>query len=76
MDSALDKEDFLCRARAYLADKILATGREHSYEEALRYFVVAVANNQRASPNLIEGYQNLLIIEAAEESAKSGRIVA
>ncbi len=49
----------------YFLDKILAPSREPSYQAALLHFVTAVRNNQPASPDFLDGYRSLAVIEAA-----------
>jgi predicted dehydrogenase len=56
--------------------KILAPGNEPSYGAALAHFVAAARANQPASPDLQDGYRSLAVLEAAEESARTGRPVA
>lgn len=60
----------------YFLEKILAPSREPSYEAAFRHFVSAIRNHQPATPDLVDGYRSLAVIEAAEASAKEGRIVS
>jgi predicted dehydrogenase len=59
----------------YLWKRIIASSLEPSYAEALAHFVVAVQEKQPASPDFMDGYISLAIVEAAEESARSGRII-
>ncbi|MFI5323070.1 MAG: Gfo/Idh/MocA family protein [Thermodesulfobacteriota bacterium] len=59
-----------------LIDKILATGREPSFELAISHFVSAMRGLQKASPDLLDGYKCLAVLEAAEESARTGRVIA
>jgi myo-inositol 2-dehydrogenase / D-chiro-inositol 1-dehydrogenase len=59
-----------------LGDKILATGREPSFELAISHFVSAVRGLHEASPDLHDGYRCLAVLEAAEESARTGRVIA
>jgi len=61
---------------SYRLDKILAPSREPSYQAALTHFVAAARGNQPASPNFWDGYRSLAIIEAAEESARTGAVVS
>lgn len=58
-----------------LKDRILATGREPSFESALGHFASAVCGNHDVSPDLKDGYACLAVIEAAEKSAETGRVV-
>jgi len=59
-----------------LKDRILFPGKEPSFELALRHFVSAVKGEVAASPDLLDGYKCLTILEAAEESAQTGRAVS
>jgi predicted dehydrogenase len=60
----------------YTLQKLLAPGNEPSYRAALAHFVAAVRAGQPASPDLRDGYRSLQVVEAAEESARTGRPVA
>ena len=60
----------------YLKEKIFAPGSEPSYRAALAHFVSAALNNQSTSPDFWDGYQTLAVIEAAEESARTKRVVS
>jgi predicted dehydrogenase len=60
----------------YLLDKLRAPSREPSYRAALAHFVAAVQAGQPASPDFWDGYRSLAIIEAAEESSRTGQVVA
>lgn len=57
----------------YARGKLLAPTREPSYQAALLHFVEAVRANRPAGPDFWDGYRSLAVIEAAEESAKTGR---
>jgi myo-inositol 2-dehydrogenase/D-chiro-inositol 1-dehydrogenase len=57
-------------------DKIAAPGREPSYQAALSHFVAAARTNRPCSPDFGDGYRSLAVIEAAEESARTGRVVS
>jgi predicted dehydrogenase len=57
-------------------DRILAPGREPSFEAAFRHFASAVRGRHAASPDIADGYRCIAILEAAEESARSGRMVS
>lgn len=52
--------------------KLLAPGCEPSFATALAHFVHAARNGTPASPDLMDGYQSLAVIAAAEESARTG----
>jgi myo-inositol 2-dehydrogenase/D-chiro-inositol 1-dehydrogenase len=56
--------------------KLLQPKNEPSYKLALAHFVRAITENRPASPDLLDGYRSLAVIEAAEESARTGRIVS
>jgi predicted dehydrogenase len=56
--------------------KLLQPKNEPSYKLALAHFVKAATANRPASPDLLDGYRSLAVIEAAEESARTGRIVS
>ncbi len=55
--------------------KLRSPGYEPSYRAALTHFVEAVRTNRPPSPDLLDGYRSLALIEAAEESARTGRAV-
>lgn len=65
----------LIRSR-HLLNKILAPAREPSYQAALSQFIAAVRNRRPASPDFVDGYRSLAVIAAAEESARTGQVVA
>jgi myo-inositol 2-dehydrogenase / D-chiro-inositol 1-dehydrogenase len=60
----------------HVRDKIVAPAREPSYQAALAHFVEAARANRMCSPDLRDGCRSLAIIEAAEESAKTGRVIS
>jgi len=60
----------------YLKEKIFAPGSEPSYRAALAHFATAVRMDKHASPDFWDGYKSLAVIEAAEESAKTKRVVS
>jgi predicted dehydrogenase len=60
---------------SYLYHKLRSPWHEPSYRRSLQAFVSAVQGQQVASPDLMDGYRSLEVIEAAEESAKTGRVV-
>lgn len=60
---------------SYLWQKWRSPWHEPSYRHSLRAFVSAVQGHQAASPDLMDGYRSLEVIEAAEESARTGRVV-
>ena len=57
-------------------EKMKAPRREPSYKAALKHFVAAVRSNQRCSPDFADGYRSLAVLEAVEESARTGRVVS
>ncbi len=59
----------------YVWQKWRSPWNEPSYRRSLQAFVSAVQGQQVASPDLMDGYRSLEVIEAAEESAKTGRVV-
>lgn len=60
----------------YLVDKIRAPASEPSYGAALARFAKAVRANRPTEPDLLDGYHSLMVIEAAEESARTGLVVS
>jgi myo-inositol 2-dehydrogenase/D-chiro-inositol 1-dehydrogenase len=61
---------------SYLREKVLAPSNEPSYRVALSHFVAAALAKRPASPDFWDGYRSLAVIEAAEESARTGRMVS
>ncbi len=59
-----------------LRDRLLGTGREPSFELALGQFAAAVSGGLNPSPDLADAFSSLEVIEAAEESAATGRTVS
>ncbi|HML94123.1 MAG TPA: Gfo/Idh/MocA family oxidoreductase [Thermodesulfobacteriota bacterium] len=59
-----------------LKDRLLGTGREPSFELALGHFAASISGGFHPSPGLADGLASLKIIEAAEESAGTGRAVS
>ena len=59
-----------------IKDKLFAPGREPSFEIALSHFVSAVRGIEQARPDLIDGYKCLAVLEAAEESARTGHVIS
>jgi predicted dehydrogenase len=47
-----------------------------SYERALRSFVDSIVHAGSAEVDLVDGYQSLVVVHAAEESARTGRPVS
>jgi myo-inositol 2-dehydrogenase/D-chiro-inositol 1-dehydrogenase len=63
------------RHAAYILEKIRAPGHEPSYRTALARFVAAVRSGRPAAPDFWDGYCSLAVVEAAEESARTGHSV-
>jgi predicted dehydrogenase len=57
----------------YLLKKNRAPGHEPSYREALTNFITAVRAHRPVAPDFYDGYRSLMVIEAAEESARTGQ---
>jgi myo-inositol 2-dehydrogenase / D-chiro-inositol 1-dehydrogenase len=55
--------------------RLLTATEEPSYRAALLRFAAAARAGQSASPDLRDGYRGLAVIDAAERSAASGRLV-
>ena len=71
-----DRLRHLARSAArvpYLLEKRRSPAFEPSYPAAWRAFVAAVRERKPASPDLEDGYRSLEVIQAAMESAVSGR---
>lgn len=60
----------------YLLDKIRHPGCEPSYRKALAHFVAAAKENCPTTPDFYDGYRSLEIVVAAEESAKTGKMIS
>lgn len=60
----------------YLVDKIRHPGSELSYRKALVHFVAAAKENRPTTPDFYDGYRSLEIVAAAEESAKTGKMIS
>jgi myo-inositol 2-dehydrogenase/D-chiro-inositol 1-dehydrogenase len=63
------------RSLPHLLHKLRAPAQEPSYAAALAYFVGAVRGEHRGSPDFLEGYRSLAVIEAARESTRTNRAV-
>jgi len=59
-------------AGPYAMQRILAPGNEPSYRAALARFAQAARWNQPVTPDLLDGYRSLLVVDAAERSARAG----
>jgi predicted dehydrogenase len=59
----------------YLLKKLRAPGHEPSYGEALTHFVTAARDHRPGPPDFYDGFRSLMMTEAAEESARTGRPV-
>ncbi len=55
--------------------KLLHPTAEPSYQAALAKFISAAKEGRQATPDFTDGLQSLLVIEAAEESVRTGRSV-
>ena len=60
----------------YLVSKILSPSCEPSYRTALGHFVECVRQNHPAKPDFDDGFKSLSVIEAAAESARTGKVVS
>ncbi len=60
----------------YLFDKIRHSNGEPSYRKALVHFVAAAKGNRPTTPDFYDGYRSLEIVAAAEESAKTGKMIS
>lgn len=60
----------------YLARKLLQPRNEPSYQLAFQHFVKAAISDRAVKPDFDDAYRCLAVIEAAEESARSGQVVA
>ena len=63
---------FHCRS---LKDAILFPGKEPSFTSAIEYFLSAVRGGTGVSPDLLDGYNCLKVLAAAEESAETGLVM-
>ncbi|MEW6143678.1 MAG: Gfo/Idh/MocA family oxidoreductase [Thermodesulfobacteriota bacterium] len=66
----------LLRNPVSFKDKLLCPGKEPSFETAIGHFASAVRENRGVSPDLSDGLRCITILEAAEESARSGRMIS
>jgi myo-inositol 2-dehydrogenase / D-chiro-inositol 1-dehydrogenase len=64
------------RALPYAITKLRSPMHDPSFPAALSEFVGAVAARRHASPSLEDGLVALAVVEAAEQSARTGRIIA
>ncbi len=60
----------------HLLEKIRAPGHEPSYREALTHFITAARAHRCATPDFYDAYRSLMIIEVAEESVRTQRMVS
>ena len=56
--------------------KFLVPNYEPSFKAALAHFISTIHKKQPPTPDFLDGYRSLLVIQGAEESARSGRIVS
>jgi len=61
---------------SYPLQKIVTPSREASYRRALAHFVAAARVNRPAFPDFMDGYRSLAVVEAAEESVTTGRVIS
>lgn len=61
---------------SYILEKLRSPNREPSYQSSLIHFVEASLNDRPATPDFWDGYCNQAILEAAEESARTGRVIS
>jgi predicted dehydrogenase len=59
----------------YPLQRILAPAREPSYQAAVAHFVACALENRPAKPDFEDGCRSLAVLQAAEESAKTGKVV-
>lgn len=64
------------KAAPYLLQKRGAPWGEPSFQVALSAFTEAVRAGRPASPDPLDGYRGLAVLEAAERSAREGRLVS
>lgn len=55
-----------------LKDTIFFPGKEPSFASAIGHFISSIRAGTAASPDLLDGYNSLRIVTAAEESARTG----
>lgn len=58
----------------YLARKLWQPANELSYREAIRAFLAAVRGKPVTAPTVLDGWRSVTVIEAAEESDRTGRV--
>jgi myo-inositol 2-dehydrogenase/D-chiro-inositol 1-dehydrogenase len=63
------------RALPYALERLRAPLNDPSFPAALHAFVRAVRDGTAASPNVHDGLQVAAVVDAAEQSARSGRVV-
>ncbi|MCA1631223.1 MAG: hypothetical protein LC785_04860 [Acidobacteria bacterium] len=63
------------RYGTYLLEKLRAPANETSYTSALLAFVAAARGAKGVKPDLEDGYRSLAVVVAAEESARTRRVV-
>ncbi len=61
---------------SYILEKLRSPNREPSYQSSLTHFVEASLTGKPATPDFWDGYCNQAVLEAAEESARTGRVVS
>jgi myo-inositol 2-dehydrogenase / D-chiro-inositol 1-dehydrogenase len=63
------------RALPYALQKLRSPMHDPSFPAAISAFVHAVASRTPAAPSFDDGLRALAVVEAAEESARSGRVI-
>jgi myo-inositol 2-dehydrogenase / D-chiro-inositol 1-dehydrogenase len=63
------------RALPYALQKLRSPMHDPSFPAAIAAFVHAVASRTPAAPSFDDGLRALAVVEAAEESARSGRVI-
>ncbi|NOK64374.1 MAG: hypothetical protein GFH25_541276n24 [Chloroflexi bacterium AL-N10] len=59
----------------YLRQRLSAPTSEPSFSVALAHFASAIRDRQLPYPSFDDGYRSLAVVEAAEESARSGQTI-
>ena len=64
------------RALPYAIRKLRSPMHDPSFPSAMSAFVQAITDRTPATPSLTDGLRTIAVVEAAEQSARSGRLVA
>ena len=59
----------------YVWEKLRSPWNEPSFLRSLNHFVQSIEQKQSVSPNFWDGYRNQQVIDAAQESARTGQII-